>query len=943
MSSLPSLPGFRVLGRLGRGGMGEVFRAVRVGPGGFKKSVALKRLAVAHSLDARAVQRFFREARIAAQLDHPNIVEVHDLVAAPAGYFIVMDLLRGCTWLQLIDSLGGPAAPWWVPLAIADEALAALEHAHALSGEDGRSLGLVHRDLTPRNLFVCSTGAVKVLDFGLARLIEGLSGRLTGDGQLAGTLEYLSPEQAHGREVDARSDLYQLGACLYHALAGQSPHGSGSRSEVLARVLAGDPLPIGRRRPDLPGAVRLVVDGALARDPESRFAGAAVMRDAVRAALAAAPDRGQLAAVMAAVPIDDPDIEADLGPSELEPEPHATADLNAGSAIGGGATGGSTARAIGSAATDPARTDAATRGAATSGARRIARSIRWAVAALAVAAAAIGGFWLGRADDQPGPVGAVGPARWDRLSFRRGLIDAARFTGEGPSFAMAAAWADEPLDLFLATPGDPVPRARGLVGAELLAVSSRRELALLVDVRVDGAVRRGVLARAPVDAGAPAREALTDVQWADFGPRGELALVRWVDGAARLEYPPGQVLLEERRGWLGPPRVSPDGERIALARHPSRASDAGWLEVVDRRGAAAKLGPAWESIDGLAWRPDGGEVWFSAGVAGPREIHAVEPGGGPVRLVARAPGNLTLLDVGQDGAALVRRDEIDNQVWAGRRDDPPRDLSWLDGSTVYDISRDGRTLLLGDAAASPEAAVDRAHPRVYVRRTDGAPALAIGEGIPAGLSEDASTALVIAPDRRSLSLVSTGGGQPRPVAIGDLTPIGKAVLFGDGKRVLVAVSRPGQAEEVHEIALDGGARRRVGRPGLALPPFGNPLSSDGKQVAMVEVSTGLLQLVSLDGEVDAGEVRPAPGAQPGESFARFRSRRALYVARVGGTRIDVGRIDLDVRTRELWRTIRPPDPSGVVEITSFALASLFDGYAFTCRRRQSTLYLAQGL
>jgi serine/threonine-protein kinase len=178
---LPVVPGYRVVRRIGRGGMGEVFQAVRLGPGGFRRPVALKQLALDASVSARAVQRFYREARISAQLDHPNIVRVHDLVVDGQRHFMVMDLLAGLNLGDVLERLPQPA-PWWLPLAVADQVLDALAYAHALRGEDGRPLGFIHRDLTPRNVFLCDSGTVKVLDFGIAKLREGPGRRSPGPG-----------------------------------------------------------------------------------------------------------------------------------------------------------------------------------------------------------------------------------------------------------------------------------------------------------------------------------------------------------------------------------------------------------------------------------------------------------------------------------------------------------------------------------------------------------------------------------------------------------------------------------------------------------------------------------------------------------------------------------------------------------------------------------------
>src|SRR5262245_18866814 len=139
---LPSVSGFQIVRRIGRGGMGEVFHAVRVAPGGFRKAVALKQLALDQAIDGKAVRRFLQEARISAQLDHPNIVRVHDLLVEGGRHFIVMELLTGMNLVEALRRAGG-RAPWWLALEVAEQALSALAYAHALRGDGGRPLGLV--------------------------------------------------------------------------------------------------------------------------------------------------------------------------------------------------------------------------------------------------------------------------------------------------------------------------------------------------------------------------------------------------------------------------------------------------------------------------------------------------------------------------------------------------------------------------------------------------------------------------------------------------------------------------------------------------------------------------------------------------------------------------------------------------------------------------------
>jgi len=265
--------------------MGEVLEAVRTGPGGFRMPVALKRLAADQAIRGEMVQRFFTEARILARLDHPNIVRVHDVLAVDAGYFIVMELLRGATLAELAAH-GGDRTPWPEVLAVAEQALAGLAYAHAACDDGGHPLGLVHRDVTPRNLFVTDAGQVKLLDFGIAKLHERLEAAITREGTIHGTLELLSPEQAAGESADASTDLYQLGASIYWALAARYPHGSGSAPELLARIIAGAPRPLAELRPDLPAAVVALIARAMARERAARFASAAEMREQVAALLA---------------------------------------------------------------------------------------------------------------------------------------------------------------------------------------------------------------------------------------------------------------------------------------------------------------------------------------------------------------------------------------------------------------------------------------------------------------------------------------------------------------------------------------------------------------------------------------------------------------------------------------------------------------------------------
>jgi eukaryotic-like serine/threonine-protein kinase len=253
--------------RLGTGGMAEVFLAWQVGPGGFERKVAIKRPLPHVSEDPNAVAAFLDEARLAAQLLHPNIAQVYDVGESSGTYFIVMEYVDGPSLRQLLRQLSQQKQR--VPLAIATSlivsVLAALDYAHRHSDERGRSLDLVHRDITPRNVLLNRSGQVKLVDFGIARAEFRL--HVTRTGTVKGTLPYMSPEQAAGNPLDCRADLYSAGALFYELLTGEMayPRGPSARR----------PRPAARYVPELPLALEPVLRRSMDHDAERRFRTAA--------------------------------------------------------------------------------------------------------------------------------------------------------------------------------------------------------------------------------------------------------------------------------------------------------------------------------------------------------------------------------------------------------------------------------------------------------------------------------------------------------------------------------------------------------------------------------------------------------------------------------------------------------------------------------------------
>ncbi|MEM1416017.1 MAG: serine/threonine-protein kinase [Myxococcota bacterium] len=277
---------YELLERIGTGGMAEVFRA-RQGSGPFARTVAVKRILPRLAGDAEHVAMFIDEARIAAQLAHPNIAQVFDFGRDGDAHYIAMEHVHGRDMAAVLQRhrLRGTLLPLdlvaHLGLRIAD----ALQHAHDACSARGRPLGIVHRDLSPHNVLVGFEGAVKVIDFGLARA----AGRLvsTEVGIVKGKLAYLSPEQARGQRVDARSDLFSLGACLYEWITGTRLFDRASDVGTLTAVSRAVVPPPRALRPELPVSLQQVVLRALARDPRDRFASAfdlsETLRDVARA------------------------------------------------------------------------------------------------------------------------------------------------------------------------------------------------------------------------------------------------------------------------------------------------------------------------------------------------------------------------------------------------------------------------------------------------------------------------------------------------------------------------------------------------------------------------------------------------------------------------------------------------------------------------------------
>jgi len=263
---------FTIVAHIGSGGMGDVYRAISPTIGA---RVAVKVLPAAYATDERAIQRLVLEAQAANRIAHAGVVRVLDSGRLHDRCYIAMELLEGMT---LAEAMQQGLPPTLVACQIVVDILAILGAAH--------SAGVVHRDIKPENIFLVAGSEVKLLDFGIARVLDGNNAaRLTQVGELVGTPAYMAPEQIHGGTVDGRSDLYATAVLLHHLITGDYPFDNSTPFNALDGRLTGRPTPIARQRTDVSPALRDVIAVTLAKEPRLRFRDAATMRMAVLTAM----------------------------------------------------------------------------------------------------------------------------------------------------------------------------------------------------------------------------------------------------------------------------------------------------------------------------------------------------------------------------------------------------------------------------------------------------------------------------------------------------------------------------------------------------------------------------------------------------------------------------------------------------------------------------------
>ena len=813
---------YEVLEKLGEGGMGVVYKARDTR---LNRFVALKVLPPDKVADPERKRRFLQEAQAASALNHPNIVTIYEILSDGGMDFIAMEYVAGKPLDQLIPRQGLPLNQ---ALKIAVQAAGALAKAHAA--------GIVHRDLKPGNIMVSDEGQVKLLDFGLAKLAERSEPGMTDatlshvaktvEGTIAGTVSYMSPEQAEGKKLDARSDIFAFGVVLYEMVTGTRPFQGDSPLSTLAAILREGAKPVRETARDIPGDLEKIINRCLRKDPERRFQGAADLRVALQE-LVEDSDSGRLRA-----------------PSSLPAAPAPT--------------------------------------------RKPSRAWAWVAGAVALAAIAAGAAWYAR-DTKPAPevamqvvpfttypgretgpsfspdgnqvafawegedkknfdiyVKLVGAGRPLRLTTDPAMDFAPAWSPDGRSIAFVRLVAEEQGAVML-VPALGGPERR-LAVISMLGRFLMRPIAwsadgrfLVVSDQAPGENRQGLF-RLAVDSGEMQRLTTAPV----VSPYGDIA-----------------------------PAVSPDGRSLVFLRGTQRGETT--LEVLSLTAETKPEGEPRElDLGGMApiapaWSSDGRAIVF--GLLGGRAglWRVALSGGGKPQPIAISGEGLSAPAVSRQGGRLVYVRQInDTNIWSlalagpGRAAGPPQKLI---GSTLREVapafSPDGKKIAFSSNRSG--------NLEIWVCDSDGRNAFQLTSlGAPtAGSPKWSPDGKQIAFDTNlggayHIYVVNTDGGRAQPRTTGattDITPAWSA----DGQWLYFGSNRTGRME-VWKMPAGGGAAVQITHGGGFAPEF----SADGK----------LFYYVRGEGNTTTLWAAPAEGGD-GRQVAASVHRYSFWVAKSG--------------------------------------------------------------
>jgi eukaryotic-like serine/threonine-protein kinase len=503
----------------------------------------------------------------------------------------------------------------------------------------------------------------------------------------------------------------------------------------------------------------------------------------------------------------------------------------------------------------------------------------------------------------PGP---VPPPTFTRVSFHRGEVLRGRFAPDGKTVVYSGKLSGDPPDTYVIREEYPEAVSAGLHGAMVLAVSRQGQMAVLLQPKYFAHYQwTGTLATSPMGGSAP-RELLEHVADADWSADGtELAVIDRDQNQWRLEYPIGKVLLESNN-WISDLRVSPDGQQVALFRHPPNVDDRGDVLLVDRSGKTRTLSTGWESLEGMAWAPSGKDVWFSAAESGEQYcIHAVSLSGRQ-RVVHCGTSPTRIQDIAPSGSALVSTEEHRVTVaLVEHGSSEEHDLSWLDNAYGPRISHDGSEILFTDQ--SGQGGHDYS---VYVRKTDGSPAVRIGAGgFGTDISPDGKWAIILLPGDPAgrVQIVPVGPGQARVLHWEGIQPLW-AYWHPDGEHILIAAAKSNTDGGLFLVDRNGSAPKEVSGerglgPGLAV---GLGVAPDGHSSFAGHPGAWSIFSIETTGS------KPVLGLETTERPAAWAAdSQHIFTQVANPTGLTLYKLDLRSGKHELWQVLKPKDQVGL--------------------------------
>ena len=531
--------------------------------------------------------------------------------------------------------------------------------------------------------------------------------------------------------------------------------------------------------------------------------------------------------------------------------------------------------------------------------------LRWGTAMLVCALSAVVAFVVGRRSS--------GGAEYDQMlmqrrTYRTQAIFTARYSSNAEAFVYSAAESGNTPRIFVVSGAYPEPRAISDSATHLLAVSSKDELAVLIDAKYEHhRVFTGTLARMPLGGGTP-REMVKGVRDADWSRDGsQIAIVRVIGGRDRLEYPIGTTLYETA-GYLSDVRIAPDGQHIAFNEHPEKPDDRGFVAIVDLGGKHVALTGEYSEIEGLAWATDGKSVVAGVQIAGAvLQLQRVTLAG-KIELTAPGVGDATIQDIARDGRQLILREDALSSIWLQRANAAfASDLSWLNHTFFPILSGDGLQLVFGDAAGAAGNSY-----ATMLRRTDGTPAVRLGEGAPLGVSRDKQWVLSAVPLPVQLVAYPTGVGTARRLDHGEFAGITAAGFVSADTQFVVCGNARGASVRCYVGAVAGGPLR----PFLSASVRSLVVSPDGASVIANIADSGYRQVFVRD-----GTSRPVAGLDPSDAVLRFSpDGKALWTRKPNALPVRVERVDLVTGARTL---LLPPfgiGRPGLVAVPGVTLA-----------------------